>query len=325
MRADLHYVEQFTGSSSQPVRLICVPEFHVVAGGAAAPQPLIESIRRHGILQPLLVRQVGERFEVIAGRKRLVAAATLGLRAVPCLLHDVSDAELSALAAADNVRSSPADTGESFSYEELASLLSTHMAGVLNCAQLCDGDSALDSAALDLLKGHARLAARVLDAANLVRNGSPLASRGRPLFAILADVADGFAEGVTSVAVEIRLEAPADVTSARFNSSQVFAGVSGALLAVIPLADKSVRPSVEIRISATTGGDIAIQISQTSGSVSARVAERFFEPDSSRPGGIAAAIGALAATALARAHGGAATFEALPKGGRLVIVLPRPS
>lgn len=56
----------------------------------AALQSLTDSIRRYGILQPLLVQSDGERYRLIAGERRLRAAALAGLRSVPCILYDKS-------------------------------------------------------------------------------------------------------------------------------------------------------------------------------------------------------------------------------------------
>src|SRR4051812_49243775 len=71
MRADKHYVDQLAmPSAGQPVRMIPVSAFD---GGDPATssrlRPLIESIRRHGIVQPLQVRRLETRYVVIAGRK----------------------------------------------------------------------------------------------------------------------------------------------------------------------------------------------------------------------------------------------------------------
>lgn len=113
MRADRHYVDQLASSSSgQPVRMIPVT---ALDGADAFPpssgtlRQLIESIRRHGIVHPLLVRRQDARYAVIAGRKRLAAAATLRLAAVPCLVHDVTEAEATVLAEADNLRATGTD------------------------------------------------------------------------------------------------------------------------------------------------------------------------------------------------------------------------
>lgn len=59
-----------------------------------APASLIASIRKHGLLEPLLVQQtLRGRHRLIAGRRRLAAARAAGLREVPCVVHTISDAE----------------------------------------------------------------------------------------------------------------------------------------------------------------------------------------------------------------------------------------
>jgi ParB/RepB/Spo0J family partition protein len=52
---------------------------------------LADSIREHGILQPILVTPVGDRFEVIAGNRRLQAAVRLGLERVPAVVRSEPD------------------------------------------------------------------------------------------------------------------------------------------------------------------------------------------------------------------------------------------
>ena len=52
---------------------------------------LISSIRLFGVLQPILVKSVGERFEVIAGHRRLLACRALGLLTIPVIVCDVDD------------------------------------------------------------------------------------------------------------------------------------------------------------------------------------------------------------------------------------------
>ncbi len=67
-------------------------------------QQLSESIRQNGILQPLTVRQCGERFELIAGERRLRAAKIAGLRAVPCIIMDISERNSAILALVENIQ-----------------------------------------------------------------------------------------------------------------------------------------------------------------------------------------------------------------------------
>ena len=77
MRADAHYVEQLdSGLLNSPIRFLEVrrPRVSAMATMRSPSAAFVESIRRHGVLQPLLVRSRGGRHLVIAGRKRLAAA-----------------------------------------------------------------------------------------------------------------------------------------------------------------------------------------------------------------------------------------------------------
>lgn len=60
------------------------------AFGPEALQELADSIRQHGILQPLLVRELPDGYELIAGERRLRAAQIAGLTEVPVLIHNGS-------------------------------------------------------------------------------------------------------------------------------------------------------------------------------------------------------------------------------------------
>jgi ParB family chromosome partitioning protein len=65
---------------------------------------LAESIRQHGIINPLTVRLRGDRYELIAGERRLRAAKLAGLREVPCIVMDVNMEESSLLALVENLQ-----------------------------------------------------------------------------------------------------------------------------------------------------------------------------------------------------------------------------
>lgn len=68
-----------------------------------ALKALAESIRRYGILQPLSVRKEGERYELIAGERRLRAAKLAGLLTVPCLIYQVTGEAGAELAIVENL------------------------------------------------------------------------------------------------------------------------------------------------------------------------------------------------------------------------------
>ena len=65
---------------------------------------LTESIRSHGVLQPLSVRRVGTQYELIAGERRLRAAVAAGLSDVPCLLMSMDDRESGMAAMVENLQ-----------------------------------------------------------------------------------------------------------------------------------------------------------------------------------------------------------------------------
>ncbi len=65
---------------------------------------LAESIRQHGILQPLIVTRTGSGYTLIAGERRWRAARLAGLRIVPALVKDTSPQQLLELALVENIQ-----------------------------------------------------------------------------------------------------------------------------------------------------------------------------------------------------------------------------
>jgi ParB family chromosome partitioning protein len=78
---------------------------------------LAESIRQTGVVQPILVRPRGERFQIIAGERRWRAARKAGLARVPVVVRDVPDEELLELALVENIQRqelSPLEEAQAF-------------------------------------------------------------------------------------------------------------------------------------------------------------------------------------------------------------------
>ena len=65
---------------------------------------LRSSILEHGVLQPLIVRRSADRFQVIAGERRLRAAQSAGLAEVPVIIRDATDDEMLELALVENLQ-----------------------------------------------------------------------------------------------------------------------------------------------------------------------------------------------------------------------------
>lgn len=327
MRADRHYVDQLAAhSAGDPVRMIPVDQLDAEPSDVGLPlRPLIESIRLHGVVHPLLVRRRETGYQVIAGRKRLAAAKTLQFTTVPCLVRDVTDVEVEALSAADNVRMIGSVAGDPGSaWLGAIPLLSAHVTGIAACAGLCGASAGgLQQHALDLLNAHAWRAGRLIEALTLLSNAPAAPPRARSIAGIIDEVVDGFAVESRLANVTIRVEVRDVLSSAGLNDCQLAAGLAGALMAVLPLVANTFQPTIAIHATNANGNETVIEVIQHNAPVPPHLVERFF--DGSRPQDDPATIGALAVKALAEAHDGRAVFEALPDGSRLAITMKRRS
>ena len=67
-------------------------------------QELASSIREHGVLQPVLVRPLGEFYEIIAGERRWRAAEIAGLHTIPALVKEMPDIEAAEISLVENLQ-----------------------------------------------------------------------------------------------------------------------------------------------------------------------------------------------------------------------------
>jgi ParB family chromosome partitioning protein len=112
------------GSGPEPVPITAIAVNPYQPRRIFAPEALdelTESIRQHGILQPLTVRTREGGFELIAGERRLQAARRAGLSVVPVLVRECSDEEMLALALVENLQREDLNAMEAArSYQQLA-------------------------------------------------------------------------------------------------------------------------------------------------------------------------------------------------------------
>jgi len=109
MRHDEHYVETLAASAGAPIgRLIPIDQIdpnpdqpRQVMGDLSE---LMASIAEKGILEPLIVRQRGDRFQIIAGERRYQAASQVGLRDLPVVIREVDETEMLELALIENLQ-----------------------------------------------------------------------------------------------------------------------------------------------------------------------------------------------------------------------------
>ena len=70
----------------------------------ASLEELSDSIRRQGVLQPVVVRPMGDSYELIVGERRWRASAKAGLKEIPAIVRHVSDEEMMAQALVENIQ-----------------------------------------------------------------------------------------------------------------------------------------------------------------------------------------------------------------------------
>jgi ParB family chromosome partitioning protein len=109
MRHDEHYVEALAASAGEPVgRMVPIdlldPNPQQPRQVMGDLSELMASVAEKGIIEPLVVRQRGGRYQIIAGERRYHAAVQVGLREVPVVVRDVDDAEVMEIALVENLQ-----------------------------------------------------------------------------------------------------------------------------------------------------------------------------------------------------------------------------
>lgn len=65
---------------------------------------LADSIKAHGLIQPIIIRKVGKKYEIIAGERRWRASKIAGLEEIPCIIKDIDDKVSSKYALIENIQ-----------------------------------------------------------------------------------------------------------------------------------------------------------------------------------------------------------------------------
>ena len=133
-------------------------------------QSLADSLVAHGLLQPIAVRRVGERYQLIAGERRLRAASKAGWHDVPAQILDADDRQMAELAIVENLQRKdlgPLEKAAAFqryldqydaTQEELASRLKLDRSTIANLIRLLELPAAVQTALRQskITQGHAR-------------------------------------------------------------------------------------------------------------------------------------------------------------------------
>ncbi len=109
MRHDNHYVDLIEEKIYGPrIRMVSINKIDPSPNQARTElgniEELMASIKEKGILQPIIVRKKNDRYEIIAGERRCIAAKNVGIKDIPCIEMNVSDNEAMELALIENLQ-----------------------------------------------------------------------------------------------------------------------------------------------------------------------------------------------------------------------------
>ncbi len=138
---------------------------------------LAASIKEHGVIQPIIVRQIGEKYEIIAGERRYKASAMAGLIKIPAIIRNLDDKESAKVALLENLQRkdlSPIEEARTYqkileldemTQEELAKTMGKSQSAVANKLRLLSLSEEVQDALLKekISERHARALLNVQD------------------------------------------------------------------------------------------------------------------------------------------------------------------
>jgi hypothetical protein len=335
MRHDAHYVDQIVSRrAGEPIHLIAISEIdgpHPVTA-ARELQPLVQSVARFGVLQPLLVRRHAGRYQLIAGSRRLAAAMAAGLSEVPCLIYFADEEKARALADAEgiHVRHEPSMAAETDAPPVPAAAfadLTEHLGAIGACLHLFgDRERPLrERIALGLIQAEVQRAAWLSQALGVLA-GDPLPAGNRvDLSVVVQRIVAALTPERVLAGVEFETVVPSEAALVRGDEPLCALAVAGLIATLQPLIERI--EGARIRVAVRKDADakaIEVEASQDVAAMPAAWRARFLDrawPE--RPGGHRAAVMLAAAARVAELHDGALTFpETGGRGCRLVLAFP---
>ena len=142
-----------------------------------ALKELAVSIKEHGVIQPIVVRQIGEKYEIIAGERRYKASTMAGLTKIPAIIKNLDDKESSKVALIENLQRrdlTPIEEARTYqkileldalTQEELAKTMGKSQSAVANKLRLLSLTDEVQDALLheQISERHARALLNVTD------------------------------------------------------------------------------------------------------------------------------------------------------------------
>lgn len=319
MRADSHYVDEL---GAQPVIRLMAPGQIECRDLPSADglEPLTKSVTAHGVLHPLLLRKQGNRYVLIAGRKRLAAAIAGGLKAVPCLVHDVEAAAAEALALADNLR-----LDEQVVTAEAAPDINAPVVQALNAdlAALRTSTALLRAGkhgavpqkiGVDMIEAQAARASWLVGC--LV--GTFEHVRSTSLGAIVQRVADDFEAQATLSGLRLELSVTPAASVWKLPEDALAAVIAGGVFGAMALIEHVASPRIEIHADVSPARTLKIELVQRGARVHPKIGEYLSELEFVRDTDLIPALALRLARTIAAPYGGSAEMSALPGSGSVL-------
>lgn len=340
MRHQRHYVEQLMGDAPiRTVREIALGDIEAPPDDDSNLQALEDSVRRMGVLEPLLVAGQAGRYQVITGAKRFRAARGAGLRSVPCIVHDVDEDTVKTMREAAMHRAAappapasvpaPVEVPETLTLPPAFSEVTQGLqfvSALLPAMTAADGNRFRWTVLADLA-GVELLRARTVAAAAEALASAPA------LTPVQADAVDIVRRSVASLAPEARLrglrvdlQAPESEYRLPLDPALVGTAVTGLVQSLFALVSEG-GATIRVRVTGTTVRPaLIVQVSQEAVDLEPGTVRRFFDGEwREHPSGPASALLLAGAARIARAHGGRVDVQPLPSKGCVVtFVVPRP-
>lgn len=131
---------------------------------------LSKSIKEHGVIQPIIVRKIGDKYEIIAGERRFRASQLAGKTTIPALVRNIDDKEAAKIALLENLQRkdlTPIEEAKTYqtilkldnlTQEELAASLGKSQSAIANKIRLLNLDEEVQTALLNqkISERHAR-------------------------------------------------------------------------------------------------------------------------------------------------------------------------
>jgi len=281
---------------------------------------LTRSIRAHGILHPLLIREKDGLYEIIAGRRRYAAALAAGLSEVPCIVKHADDAEADALAVAENTRGGAA-----------ASSLRAAVAAQLSAAigDIKGGVSSMvRSLGLlptmrpgyerdiveDLIRAQAWRTLWLASTTSFLSSGQMAEGRRRPF----ASVVDGIVEAFEPERRlgGMRIDVVHSPTRAVVDDSLVGLAVTGAIIVTLSIVRGVKQPVLSVRTHALDDQRVGLEVVQQQAPIPREMCEKFSNRDLTS--NVDVALAGIALSHATAAYGGASELSRLGDMGSAV-------